>query len=50
MDGCEEDVTIACRLYLLSEKEKRESRKQVRTQEFPFGGREMTPSLYIIYV
>ena len=50
MDNCEEDVTIACGLYLLSEEEKREKRNQVRTQNFPFGRGGMTLSLYIIYV
>jgi hypothetical protein len=50
MGSCEEDVTIACGLYLLSEEEKRERRKQVRAQNFPLGGWGMTLSLYIIYV
>jgi hypothetical protein len=39
MDSCEEDVIIACGLYLLSEEEKREKRKQVHTQNFPLGER-----------
>jgi hypothetical protein len=38
-DSCEEDVTIACVLYLLSEEEKREKRKEVRTQNYSLGGR-----------
>jgi hypothetical protein len=37
MDSSEEDVIIACGLYLLSEEGKREKRKQVRTQNFPLG-------------
>jgi hypothetical protein len=37
MDSCEEDVIIACGLYLLSEEEKREKRKQVRTENIPLG-------------
>jgi hypothetical protein len=49
MDSCEEDVIIACGLYLLSE-EKRGKRKQVRTQNFALGGGGMSVSLYIIYV
>jgi hypothetical protein len=50
MGSCEEDVTIACGLYLLSEEEKREKRKQVRTQNFPLGGGGMTLSLFVIYI
>jgi hypothetical protein len=37
MERCEEDVTFACGLCLLSEEEKREKRKQVRTLNFPLG-------------
>jgi hypothetical protein len=48
LDSCEEDVIVACWLYLLSEEEKIEKRKQVRTQNFPVGGGGMTVSLYII--
>jgi hypothetical protein len=51
MDSCEEDVTIARGLYLLSKEEgKRGKGKQVRTQSFPLGGGGMTVSLYITYV
>jgi hypothetical protein len=38
MERCEEDVIIACGLYLLSEEEKREM-KRGPYQKFPFGGR-----------
>jgi hypothetical protein len=50
MDNCEEDVISACRLHLLSEEEKREKRKQVRTKNVPLGGGGMTLSLYVIHV
>jgi hypothetical protein len=50
MDSCEEGVTVACGLYLLSEEERRGKRKQIRTQDFPLGKGGMTLSLYIIYV
>jgi hypothetical protein len=39
MDSSEENVIIACGLYLLSQEEKREKRKQVHTQNFPLGER-----------
>jgi hypothetical protein len=38
MERCEEGVTVASGLCLLSEEEKREKRKQIRTQNFPLGG------------
>jgi hypothetical protein len=43
---CEEDVIVAYGLYLLSTEEKREKRKQVRTQNFPLGGGDDFESVY----
>jgi hypothetical protein len=50
-DSCEEDVISACGLYLLSEEEKREKRKQVRTQKFPLGeGGGDSESVYTLFL
>jgi hypothetical protein len=49
MDSCEEGVTIAFGLYLISEEEKREKRKQFHTQNFPLGGRGMALSQYNLF-
>jgi hypothetical protein len=39
-------VTFACGLYLLSEEDKREKRKQVRIQDFPLGEGDYSEFIY----
>jgi hypothetical protein len=46
MDRCEEDVISACGLYLLSQEDKREKRKQVRTQNLPLGEGDDSEFIY----
>jgi hypothetical protein len=52
MDSCEDDVIIACGLYLLSEEEKGENKNRSALRIFSRGEEGMTLSLYIdpIYV
>jgi hypothetical protein len=50
MDSSDEDVIIACGLYLPSEEEKRKKTKNFLTQNFSLGEGGTTLSLYTVYV